>query len=419
MKVDVFKIFLILVFVRYFTEQVDATSGLLLSPMFTVLYLILGGLLLKEIDFSFINKFCFFIAFFLLLIVFQGVISAASSNNILLSQSLKQLLKYSSYLAVFYIALKSFTSLERIKKIVKYSLVAAGISSVLAIIQLPLGIGHADIGTPRPFGFSSHPAMLALLLFVTGTNYLMVKWQSNLSISPMKTELILFILIFIALMITQARTTWAALSITVFLVLLSRKKIKELSVVGIISLAILPFVSKRFSDISSIFSFVNERKYMMPNYYDVVESSFHWRIVHWYRLIQQASENHVMGFGPGMTTYINDFNKSAHSSFVELYVEQGIIGFNLYVLLLISMIIFIKHYTKSFKKNVRWLIYGQYLGVLFASTFGQGVFNETQIMQTLMIGLAIIFFLSKQAEKYVITGSKTNYEKIIVNKSKI
>lgn len=387
-----------MVFVRYFTERIDLIIGASISAVITAIYVIVGFFILASRRKYKFSKVEFWIVFLLILIVLQGVVSAFLNDWEAAGKNIKQLLKYFSYSGVFLfltLLLKKESQLRQLAKFIALALISV---CFIAVIQKILGVGYSDRGDPRPFGMSSHPALFAMLLFVSLMSYLIITLETKKRIFVKNLEIGFIGLTLLTIVLTEARTTWAAVFLVVLAYLLATKRFREIFFITAIGLAISPLVLERLSDLSGIIEFISMKAYENENHYEVMNSSFHWRIIHWNILLDLALDKFYFGWSPGVTSSIGEYEKEAHSSIMEMLVEQGFIGLLLFLALLLSITVFLKKYTENLSRISRLLIYAEFFGVLMASLFGQGVFNETQIMQTLMMQLVIIKWLNSRAK---------------------
>lgn len=385
---------IILFFSRFFTEQIDKTFNTPFSSLITMSYIAIGIVLSLKFISNRPSKTGFALTISFLFLLSSSIISSLASDFLGFEIYSKQILKYTSYISIFFIMVSVVNSTYRLRLFINAIIIGTSITATAAIIQWPLGIGHSDIGTPRPFGFSSHPALLSMLIFICLSTVMVYKLSGCNKVD--KKYFYMFVVVSLtAILLTQARTTWAALFITVLFYLIGAKKFKLIVYTSLALLLISPLLMDRISDLSSLYIFIESKEYLNPRYYDVIDSSFHWRIIHWYRLINVAEESMWLGWGPGTTLYLNAFGKEAHSSFIEIYVEQGYLGLFCYLFLLTNIAIYVKKSVRDKEMKIRFLVYGEFCGILLASTFGQGIFNETHVMQMLFFQLVMIRYISK------------------------
>ena len=152
---------------------------------------------------------------------------------------------------------------------------------------------------------------------------------------------------------------------------------------------------------------VSERLIVMFNSnYDISElngvklnNSLQWRVMQWYLLISDWSQNYLLkGVGLGQQTFLHGFITPwgepfvAHSDFVKLLVETGLIGFPIIIFLNVRLYRFVK---KQSYVNEFLLVF---LFIYFCLLTGNTLFSNPFQIFIFLIG----FF----------TGKKQNIEQI-------
>ncbi|MCG8430135.1 MAG: O-antigen ligase family protein [Candidatus Omnitrophica bacterium] len=185
----------------------------------------------------------------------------------------------------------------------------------LGLWQFFAGTGMYDGGFNRIQAAFIHPAVFSQFLaviFLIGM-YLLVSYR------PVRWPRYLLILlmagVFVELMMTSARTAWIALLAAVLLFAIVRTrlsgKVRNLAVVLLIILVIMPAVQARFSDLQG-------RR----------ESSWKWRLRQWERNAHSITESPVIGQGLGM--YEQRFRFMAHNDYLRIAFETGYAGLSAY-----------------------------------------------------------------------------------------
>lgn len=408
-KNQFFIFIVILVFFRYFTERIDIIVGSPFSQVTTIIFIIVALSLSFARNSQRYHVLEFSLLVVMFLIVFQGLVSALLNESAFLNQNLKQLMKYSSYLGgfiVFRFVLKTEFQLRVYAKSLGIALLL--VCSV-AIGQKLMGIGYADRGAPRPYGMSSHPALFAMLVFVSLITFALISKETAGRLLPKNIEKLLIVLATLALLFTEARTTWAGLTIVLFAYLIAKKRFREIILISAFSVFLSPFILERLADLSGIIEFIQNEDYLNNNHHEVMTSSFHWRIIHWHILFESALEKLYFGWGPGVTSNIGAYDKGAHSSVIEMLVEQGILGLLLFFIFIFCIAIYVKRFTKYLSKVSKYIIYAELFGVLLASILGQGIFNETHVMQTIMMQFVVIKWLNDNKKNQYFRSTANKY----------
>ena len=83
-------------------------------------------------------------------------------------------------------------------------------------------------------------------------------------------------------------------------------------------------------------------------------------------------DNFSFGVGPGQSVFHNSYQLSAHSSTLEVFVEQGVFGFICYMAILFGLIIFSFKYVQN-NIVLKFVV----LFYILMSTFSVSMFNQT------------------------------------------
>ena len=201
---------------------------------------------------------------------------------------------------------------------------------------------HSDIeGASRLNGTLGHPNSLAsFLVLFTGLSY----WKSEVSRNRLPWYLLLGVLLYFII----GTKAMGGLAMTVILFIsISLSKANPARIIGGAILAaslVLVFASSEFGRqrLSTLSQnpFLNpeidiSRVFIMIRY---TVDSFYWRIVQWYSIIEAWKENPILGYGLSTTRSFAVFDNSAHNDYVRALAETGIVGFILFVgLLLVNL----------------------------------------------------------------------------------
>ena len=74
---------------------------------------------------------------------------------------------------------------------------------------------------------------------------------------------------------------------------------------------------------------------------DVTEfrNSFNWRLVQWQDLLSDWQEYPLLGYGLGTTEELSIFRTTSHNDYVRFLVEEGVVGFSLFLLFLLAQVV--------------------------------------------------------------------------------
>ncbi len=165
----------------------------------------------------------------------------------------------------------------------------------------------------------------------------------------------------VALVATVTRGAWVAVIVGVVVlgVMVSRRLVAATLALSVLSVIFIPPVTARFVDLLPDPS--------APR----AQSSLGWRIDHWQELIGLAGESPILGLGPGMSVVLSTSEKAPHNDFVRAYVEMGLIGLIVYVVLVATVlyVVFraIRFSLTPFEKTVTLGIAAYSVGFVVAS----------------------------------------------------
>lgn len=136
-------------------------------------------------------------------------------------------------------------------------------------------------------------------------------------------------------------------------------------------------------------------------------TSFHWRIAHWYYLLSRATEQPFFGFGPGQAGSYNPFRLDAHSQFVQIFFDEGLLGLCIYIMFWFSIPIAVvsayrveanSHRRKSNDADIRniWMI--TFAAVTLAATFSFGFSMATLAYSHLIVSIFVAMSCQSQTK---------------------
>jgi putative inorganic carbon (HCO3(-)) transporter len=133
--------------------------------------------------------------------------------------------------------------------------------------------------------------------------------------------------IFLVLTYTRTAIIGCIIGLVVVGLVQSKKLLIGLGAMAVLSLAAVPSLMSRFSDLASTSST-----------HGASGNSLMWRIGYWFQVVKLANRNPITGIGLDMTQYNTDTEKQPHNDFLRAYVETGVVGFVAYVWLLASLV---------------------------------------------------------------------------------
>lgn len=276
--------------------------------------------------------------------------------------SIKVALQFVSYTAMFYIGImlvKTHNDFGKWIRIVLYSSIIPSVYSIYSLVvknnfgyKLFMGEGMRLLST------TNHPACYAFyLMLIISVCFYVIKVKADFISPTMHKVLPFYLLLLIGFMImTKSRTGWMACGLYFMLYGLIFERKYLLYILGVSFLALLhPDVQSRLIDLQGGTSF-GATGYERLN-------SFAWRLKYWSDSMAWMSPTHYLqGYGlSSFYQYSTDFGMGnafenqkvklpAHSVYIQLFFEMGIIGVISFISIIASFIFeLVKSYSRSHK----------------------------------------------------------------------
>jgi O-antigen ligase len=245
----------------------------------------------------------------------------------------------------------------------------------------------------RALGLSAHPGLMSLKMVAA----MILVWSFRNFSNP-RVVTTFFIGALTSLLLTFTRTGWAVFMLWMAVVAwnINSARLRILLIVfGLPLFVLMVLMTGRLDDLSTMSTFIKNESYRSFDY-RLLNNTFEWRLVQWYDLFSKAMERVWIGHGPGTVAELNVFEKTAHNSLLDIFVEQGAIGLTAFLVFTASIVINsgralkkLQYETPSGSQlKVSWIAIC--LGYLAAMTFGMSVFNQTLNMLYLLLFLGLI-----------------------------
>jgi O-antigen ligase len=262
--------------------------------------------------------------------------------------------------------------------------------------------GHTELLTQydkfkRVTGLSSHPVPFSLEIVLTFCVCELSRRKLRLPIGRLDT--IVYMLFLVALVFSASRTGVVLLGATVGIFLLTRRPsaLPAFAAAFAVLIWTSPF-GELFSDLSSVPEYILKGEYVAWDWQTAV-TSFHWRIHHWYYLSTLALERPWIGFGPGQVTLYSPFSLSAHSQFVEIFFETGLLGLISFSLAWFSIPLVVRSDRQrlvmlngkhSAEIGILHLWIAMFAGVTLVALFDQSFNQETVSFSHLIVSMFVV-----------------------------
>ncbi len=329
-------------FSSYFSLSITENIQLNIASIFALLLIVLS-IIFIALYWNFIPKI-YLIAPFLLFIGFSIIsIFYSIDKTATIQEAIRLISIFLSFITAYILTLKISQAREII---VSTILISAIVPIMFAIYQFMTNSGITDsTGTEgRLFGTFTHPNAFAsfLLLLVAILTYKI--FAINIKYPERNFSKVLIFFVITILILTFSRGSWLALLI--FFTIFSLIKAPKLLFIIFSFIVLLFFTSQTVHDrIEDI--------YNPPS-----NSSIRWRIKQWKNAISAWQLSPIYGYGSGTEIKIHEQelgfhagNPYTHNDFIKSLQETGIIGFILFVFLILTTILFLIKQYHDIKKT--------------------------------------------------------------------
>jgi O-antigen ligase len=276
-----------------------------------------------------------------------------------------------------------------------------------AILQYLMGdtilVSPYDTYT-RVAGLSAHPVTFSLEIAVIFLVCEICRRKEQMPFSLLHAGVGL--LVVVGLILSSSRTGVMLSGIVIGLYCLVRRPILlPLFALGAITLVQESHFGHLFAELKSVPEYISSGDYVVWDYH-TAPTSFEWRIHQWYYLSSLALLHPWFGFGPGQEQLYSEFNGlAAHSQFVEIFFETGVIGLVAYCYFWSQLAIaaLSQHDRREADQVIRperdlralWLLL--FIGITLDSLFDQSFNLETVSFTYLITSIFVLLSTSKVA----------------------
>jgi O-antigen ligase len=403
---------LAIVFLTPLSVDLNIAGGVKLSaPSEIMMLLVVGIVLLKYLGgLRFEKKIVTHpMSILILLIIASLVFSTVTSVDS--SISIKRTISQSIFYIVFYFFFLNFlTKEEQFKKV--YWLY--GIGFIVPIIYTIIVhsqwgfIQPASVYASLPF-YDEHTIYGACLAFIVPFFVLDITNKKELK-SKIFPKLIFLTLILIALFLSYSRAAWISVLVAFLFFIFTKIRLKFYHFTGIV----VVLVGVIYFNFNTIYEPLKENSLKYGDNFSTHivsitnlqnDASNMERINRWVCAVRMFEEKPILGFGPGtyqfnygkyqtnefttrISTHMGD-KGNAHSEYFTYLSETGIIGFLVFLsLILYSIYLAIKLLYSGVDKSTKLLVYASILGLI--TFYIHGLFNSFSDSQK----MAILFISS-------------------------
>jgi O-antigen ligase len=189
--------------------------------------------------------------------------------------------------------------------------------------------GHTELVSAydkhqRVAGLSSHPVSFSLELVLVFCVCELSRRKLRLPIGRFHIVVYLFFLVALGLAASRTGVVLLGMTFGVFL-FAQRPALLPAFATAFAAIIWISPLGESFSELSSVPEYILSGDFMVWDW-RTAPTSFHWRIHHWYYLSTLGLERPWIGSGPGQVTLYSPFSLLAHSQFVEIFFETGVVG---------------------------------------------------------------------------------------------
>ncbi len=397
--------FLSFAFLRSLSNGIDRLYGTSLSPTLSITAIVVGLVAAWNIRHVRIHSRLFTLLICLSIFVvtcgLSFVVNASEARNIIDQYAAwYEIFRY-VYLFMFAILVSSVyrspsfcPGVHRVYIFLLFLMSAVGLGQYLT--------GHTELASPydkfeRVAGLSAHPVTYSLDIVLTFCVCELSRRKLRLPIQHF--HIVVYTVFLVALVLSASRTGVMLLvvTITVFLFTQRPSLLPAFAAAFAVVLWISPF-GELFSELESVPAYILSGEYKVWDWHTAV-TSFHWRIHHWYYLSTLALERPLIGYGPGQVMVYSPFSLTAHSQFMEIFFETGILG-------LISFAVFwfsiplaamtdrqrlvISQGKRSAETGILYFWIAMFAGVTLVALFDQSFNRETVAFSHLIVSMFVV-----------------------------
>jgi O-antigen ligase len=397
--------FLSFAFLRSLSNGIDRLYGTNLSPILSITAIVVGLVAAWNIRHVRIHSRLFT----LLICLSIFVVTCGLSFAVNASEARNIIDQYAAWYEIFrYVYLFMFAIL--VASVYRFPSFCPNVHRVyifLLFLMSAVGLGqyltgHTELASPydkfeRVAGLSAHPVTYSLDIVLTFCVCELSRRKLRLPIQHF--HIVVYTVFLVALGLSASRTgvMLLAVTFTVFLFTQRPSLLPALAVAFVVLLWISPF-GELFSELESVPGYILSGEYKVWDWHTAV-TSFHWRIYHWYYLSTLALEQALIGYGPGQVTIYSPFSLTAHSAFVEIFFETGIIGLISFAAFwfsipLVAMTdrqrLVISHGKRSAEIGTLHLWMAMFAGVTLVGFFDQSFNRETVAFSHLIVSMFVV-----------------------------
>jgi len=345
------------------------------------------------------------------LIILLAVYIAFSFTGGLIAIGLQETIRAMSFIVLYFVGWIYVTKQNKFFDLIRVLIYGSIIPLLVAYIEYFSGTGlYTNPGFEnRIAGTFGHPNVLAYYSVIILALIVSMWLQKN---NPMiKLEKEIFALIgvgyIVVLLITFTRGAWFGLILFVILMSLAQYPIRTFKIGSIIiSSTLILVLTYNFLASPDILDLPSLNKIPIINRVTGLfnadpSDSVIWRLNMWNDAYNKALESPIIGFGTGSSETIIEQTRGTfrgslevHNDYIKTFLEQGIIGLTIYVLLILN-ILFNLYYRYMKDKNIYILTIAVLMTIIYIVSLWDNLLRGTVLMWLLFLLLGGVLHYSQ------------------------
>ena len=324
-----------------------------------------------------------------------------SFTGVSIATGLQETIRVLSFIILYFVGWVYVSKQNRFIDLIKLIIYSSIIPLIFAYIEYFSGSGlYTNPGFENRIAATfGHPNVLAYFSVIILALIISIWLQKNNPMIKLEKEIFALIGIgyIIVLLITFTRGAWFGLILFVILMSLAQYPIRTFKISSIIISSTLILVltynflaSPNVLDLKPLeqFPVINRITGLFNN--DPSDSVI-WRLNMWDDSYNKALDSPIIGFGTGSSETIIEQTRGTfrgslevHNDYIKIFLEQGIIGFVLYIILILS-ILFNLYYRYLQDKDIYILTIAVLMTIIYIVSLWDNLLRGTVLMWILFL----------------------------------
>jgi putative inorganic carbon (HCO3(-)) transporter len=354
------------------------------------------------------------IPFIKILILLLGVYVGLSFTGAAISAGVQESIRVLSFIILYFVGWVYVVNLAKFLDLVKLIIYSSIIPLIVAYIEYFSGSGlYTNPGFENRIAATfGHPNVLAYFSVIILALISSIWLNQNNRINQLEKEIfaIIGILYLIVLLITFTRGAWFGLMLFLFLMSLAQYPLKTIKISSIITgLGLTLILTYNFLASPNILDLKPLDQFPVINriaglFNSDPSDSVIWRLNMWNDAYNKALEKPIIGFGTGSSEIIMEQTRGTfrgslevHNDYIKIFLEQGIIGFIIYVILILTILATL-YYKYIKNRDIYILTIATLMTIIYIVSLWDNLLRGTVLMWIvfLLLGGALHYNYLKQ-----------------------